>query len=372
MMKGAFGSRQERLSLLASERRGGQAVTTTTRSPVQCALQGFEQSSSRDGGSSISSTTITEKYDSYNALTDQLAGLSTGVFLLLFVPQIVKNASALMGGNASALSVLPWVGYTTGLMGNTLLLCYFAGKRERTPAIVQGLGMFSTIVLLSQICMAGYMPVPAFAFLSSLTAASFLFNLLEYNGKLNKTVWDLYLGLVGVIGLGLLPQSIWATFFKSESYVPGMVAAGLGVLWQVLERTGGLPNSLRGKWSSITAWTANFLFMFMPVAQLVSNLENPASLAGVSVTTTLLVLTGNGLMVPRALFTRDLVWFAGSFWGACVGGWGVLFTLFSYGYISGAVFLPLTAIYVLYLGTTYYKDTQAHAEKGAQLLEPEL
>jgi hypothetical protein len=40
----------------------------------------------------------------------------------------------------------------------------------------------------------------------------------------------------------------------------------------------------------------------------------------------LLALTGNALMFPRALFTRDIVWMAGSSW-ACVAGWGQLLSM---------------------------------------------
>lgn len=41
----------------------------------------------------------------------------------------------------------------------------------------------------------------------------------------------------------------------------------------------------------------------------------------------LLALTGNALMVPRALFTRDVVWIAGTCW-ACTAGWGQLLSMF--------------------------------------------
>ena len=41
------------------------------------------------------------------------------------------------------------------------------------------------------------------------------------------------------------------------------------------------------------------------------NFAVPASLEGVSLGTVLLATAGNALMVPRALLTDDLVWFAG-------------------------------------------------------------
>ena len=48
------------------------------------------------------------------------------------------------------------------------------------------------------------------------------------------------------------------------------------------------------------------------------NFAVPASLAGVSLGTVLLATCGNSLMVPRALFTDDAVWFAGGI-HACFG-----------------------------------------------------
>ena len=41
------------------------------------------------------------------------------------------------------------------------------------------------------------------------------------------------------------------------------------------------------------------------------NFAVPASLEGLSVGTVLLATSGNALMVPRALISDDLVWFAG-------------------------------------------------------------
>jgi hypothetical protein len=41
----------------------------------------------------------------------------------------------------------------------------------------------------------------------------------------------------------------------------------------------------------------------------------------------LLALAGNALMVPRAMFVRDVVWLSGTTW-ACVAGWGQLFSMF--------------------------------------------
>ena len=59
----------------------------------------------------------------------------------------------------------------------------------------------------------------------------------------------------------------------------------------------------------------------------INNFEVPTSLEGLSLGTILLALVGNGLMVPRALFTRDSIWLLGSAWGSSFG-WLQLLSMF--------------------------------------------
>lgn len=65
-----------------------------------------------------------------------------------------------------------------------------------------------------------------------------------------------------------------------------------------------------------------------PVLAQVQNFSDPGSLAGLSVATVLLSLAGNGLMVPRALLTRDAVWLTGSAWATAMG-WAQLLSMFA-------------------------------------------
>lgn len=58
-------------------------------------------------------------------------------FLILLAPQLIKNAAAMASGNSSALSILSWTGYSTGWLGNTLLLSYFLQEGEGSAVIVQ-------------------------------------------------------------------------------------------------------------------------------------------------------------------------------------------------------------------------------------------
>ncbi len=67
-----------------------------------------------------------------------------------------------------------------------------------------------------------------------------------------------------------------------------------------------------------------------------SNFSNPSTLEGVSMASLLLGMLGNGLMVPRALFTGDKIWFIGVGWGPLTG-WIQLLSLYvAYG-VTGYV-----------------------------------
>ena len=87
---------------------------------------------------------------------------------------------------------------------------------------------------------------------------------------------------------------------------------------------------MSGMWESVGGWTATLLFMFMPVAQLWQNFMRPETLHGMSVETILLAMCGNAMMIPRALFTRDIIWFVGTSWGSLLQGWGLFLTMYMY------------------------------------------
>ena len=70
-----------------------------------------------------------------------------------------------------------------------------------------------------------------------------------------------------------------------------------------------------------------------------NNFAVPTSLEGLSLGTILLALLGNGLMVPRALFTRDSIWLLGSAWGSAFG-WLQLLSMFVGRSASGCAPVP--------------------------------
>jgi hypothetical protein len=99
-----------------------------------------------------------------------------------------------------------------------------------------------------------------------------------------------------------------------------MLCAAAALL--VLDATGRLSGNLANLWSVLSAWTATLLFCCQPIAQLARNFAFPETVSSLSLATVLLATTGNGMMVPRALFTKDLVWSVGSLWGSLAMGWG--------------------------------------------------
>ncbi|KAK9868469.1 hypothetical protein WJX84_006809 [Apatococcus fuscideae] len=285
------------------------------------------------------------------------------------MPQVVKNASNFMAGNARALAALSWVGYSSSYFGNLLLLAYFVTKQEREAALIQAIGVASNTAVLAQIWAAGYMPGTAFGAVILLSSAALVITGLKVTGKLEAgrkrgKIWTAWHQALGLIGVALLPQAIWATFSSTITPLPACIAGATGAAFLALDRSGQLPPAMRGHWASVPGWTATLLFMFQPLAQAVSNFSGTADLAGLSVGSLLLAMTGNGLMVPRALAMRDAVWLTGSTWGTLLT-WTQLLSLFvsftpSGGrYFPGWIFAVTSILLAGYLAVIAFKDAEA-------------
>jgi hypothetical protein len=95
----------------------------------------------------------------------------------------------------------------------------------------------------------------------------------------------------------------------------------------VVDAAGSLPGWLQELWGVMSAWTATLLFCCQPVAQLASNLAHPEGVLSLSLGTLVLATIGNGMMVPRALYTKDVIWATGSLWGSLAMGLGNLLSL---------------------------------------------
>ncbi|XP_041016109.1 maltose excess protein 1, chloroplastic-like isoform X2 [Juglans microcarpa x Juglans regia] len=270
-----------------------------------------------------------KSFEQWDSLTAKFSGAASIPFLLLQLPQIILNASNLLAGNKTALLAVPWLGMCTGLLGNLSLLSYFTKKRENEVIIVQTLGVLSQFVVFAQLALAEAMPLPYFVATSIVVAAGLVLNFMNYFHCLNSAIWRLWEDFITVGGLSVLPQA----------------------------RTGKLSEKGVKFVGAISGWTATLLFMWMPVAQMWTNFLNPDNIKGLSTFSMLLAMMGNGLMIPRALFMRDFMWFLGSTWATLFYGYGNILCLYCFNAISRECFFAATTGLFLWIGMALWKDT---------------
>ena len=302
---------------------------------------------------------------SWDAWTQRLTDFAAIPFTLLQIPQIIQNVGNLRHGNSQALANLPWMGYSTGILGNMLLLSYFVSMKERSAARVQAIGVITSALVVGQIFWAGFMPAEAFFAIMPAIVGGLALNFLNMMGKLPAKVWSGWSKAGGLLGFVALPQVLWSSFAPAAaasfvpaamaafipaavvSFAPAIAAAAVGLAIIYLDSKDKLPAPVKKVWNSISGKTATALFMYGPIAQLLSNHANPAGMAGISVLTLLLAMAGNLVMLPRAMrvgMGGDWTWFTGSAWGVALGGWAVMLGMFSAGLVPAALFWPVTAL----------------------------
>lgn len=301
-------------------------------------------------------------YTQWDALTSTIAGSSTLPFLLLQSPQIMLNAQNLLAGNRAALFAVGWLGQLTGLLGNLSLLSYFAKKKETGTVVVQTVGVISIYCVCFQLAMAGAMPSTPFIASSVAVGLGLILNFLNYYNLLNASIWRLWEDCITIGGLSVLPQVMWSTFvpYLPQSILPGVLSFAMALTTIILARSGKLSEKAVEFVGSTSGWTATLLFMWMPIAQMWTNYLNPNNIRGLSVDSILLAMIGNGLLIPRALFTRDIMWFTGSSWAALLYGWGNLLSIYIFGGIGKTYFLAVTSALILWLGTIFWRDAKAY------------
>ncbi|CAH8320162.1 unnamed protein product [Eruca vesicaria subsp. sativa] len=307
-----------------------------------------------------------KEYEEWDSWTAKFSGGANIPFLMLQLPQIILNAQNLLAGNNTALSAVPWLGMLTGLLGNLSLLSYFAKKREKEAAVVQTLGVISTYVVLAQLTMAGAMPVQYFAATSAVVTVGLVLNCLFYFGKLGTTVWRLWEDFITVGGLSVLPQIMWSTFVPlvPNSILPATTAFVIAVAAVIMARTGKLSEEAVRFVGSLSGWTATLMFMWMPVSQMWTNFLNPDNVKGLSPITMVLAMMGNGLMIPRALFIRDLMWFTGSMWATLFYGYGNILCLYMLNCTSKSFFVAATIGLISWIGLALWRDTIAYGHNS--------
>lgn len=315
---------------------------------------------------------------SWNTVTDRLVAASSIPFSILVLPQVVQNAINMAAGHSNALSIISWEGYLSAMFGNTLMCSHFAASGERSAVNVQLIGILNNFLILTQVALAGVMPLAVFLAAAAFTAVATGINLARVQ-KLSGAsthadddkfgLWQKWQLGAGLIGLSVVPQVLYNTVAPTaQTLLPfAITLLALGVIF------GGKLASKKGDAAMLVrqlpGWGATLLFALSPLPQLVRNFLEPQSLEGLSVGTMLLALLGNALMVPRALFLRDIVWLSGTAW-ACVAGWGQLFSMFHAAsaetgqrLLDGNVFAAVTAVLLAYSAYVVTRDAAARGQK---------
>jgi hypothetical protein len=147
------------------------------------------------------------------------------------------------------------------------------------------------------------------------------------------------------MGLFALPVAAAVTFGFGASLgvaaLAGLAAALGGAALMALQARGKLPAWLSQAWVQFGAWLATLLFVLGPIAQHMANWRNPAGMAGIAVGTLLIGTLGNLIMLPRAMTTRNRIWFIGSTYAVVVGGLAVLASMYTAGFVGALLFWPV-------------------------------
>ena len=363
--RGTTRMRRERVVVDANDARAAMMRETRCGARVVARAGGGDGDSDSDGDGVGRARAL-----NLGAVTETLSLVAMVPLTLLTAPQIVKNYAFAQSGDLAAIGALSWQGYAAGLLANMLLLSYFADRRETTATAAQAIGVVTTFVLLAQIAMSGNMSnVPPAALGAAcvailgglgLSAARFL-------GVAFPGGWHAYQNALGIFGLLAAPQIISNALTPFMGWTPTVAAAAAAAYGSRLQAMAKI-------WGVVGGWTATALFMAMPVAQIAMNVQHPELLKGLSITTSVLVMSGNALMFSRALYVKDAVWITGSAWGAFVGGWGVLATLFastnpetSAPYLAGSDFSVITVVLFVYTACVlkFQLDAWAIEKKAA-------
>lgn len=289
----------------------------------------------------------------WDTWTKRLTQYSLVPYFFLQIPQVITNFSNIFAGEFSKLSVLPWIGYSTGLLASFMLLSYFNAMKEKPSAIVQIVGIVMNMIVLSQLAYVGFMPMAAFLIMAPLVAGGLVLNYFNTQGKANTTLWKFWERGTALMALVSIPPSIFGTFGTVLAWKPAVVATGswavgiaaltIGLALVGLDHFKKLPGRLRDLWTSLNAGTATALYTLNPLIGLSWIYLHPTDIPGISATTNILNMAGALLLLPRGLYLRKSLWIFGNVWAIVVGSWVALLAMTLYGALSALIFWPLTA-----------------------------
>ncbi|PCI39261.1 MAG: hypothetical protein COB53_03500 [Elusimicrobia bacterium] len=308
-------------------------------------------------------------------------------FVLLQLPQILTNFENLATDPAK-ISILPWIGYSTGILANLNLFGYYTslGADARAKgdkkayrgtlaiAMVQAVGAATTFFVLGQIYMAGYAPAIALGVVGTVLGVGLVINIAKWLGRLPEktaginifTAW----GKIGALmGLFALPLGASVTFNLMNAHPIAVLAAsfgmaGLGGLAMYFDAKKKLPDWLSSSWAALGAWLGTMLFLFLPIPQLVNNFSDPGNIAGIAIGTLMLSVGGNLLEVNGAMHHKNKIWMTGAFWSISVGGWAILLTMMIFGAVSPSIFWAFTLAVPAALWFIVHQNMKANGESS--------
>ncbi|EFJ50736.1 hypothetical protein VOLCADRAFT_116771, partial [Volvox carteri f. nagariensis] len=117
-------------------------------------------------------------------------------------------------GHASALSIISWEGYLSAMFGNTLI-----------AVNVQLVGILNNFLILTQVALAGFMPLAIFLLAAAFTAISTGMSLTRVH-KLSGTsqgqdekfgTWQMWQLGSGLVGIAVVPQVLYNTVAPAAS-----------------------------------------------------------------------------------------------------------------------------------------------------------
>lgn len=330
--------------------------------------------------------------NSWNRWNQFLVSLSILVFLPLQFPQVLHNQELIASGDPNAiatLTVISAMGYAAGMLGNLLLMNFLAERLEFWGTTVQAVGMITSGIVLTQLFSVGLVPLFFFIPFVALLILGLIFNYSNFffnqHSLWSQRIWST--GRLGlrIVGIALLPvfavlQLHDALFPKLPQWPGGLGIALLASFWvltfirqhaetfpeffaeknrwrrQVLDSSEWLDAWLRRGWQGLAGWTANLLFMFGPLAQLINSIIHPDSLGALSLTTQFLCIGGNLLMLSRSgtllVQGKDRIWCFSSLWDIAMRT-GIFFCIMYYHLLTPAAFFVCLASILGYLGFIY-------------------
>jgi len=310
----------------------------------------------------------------YNHVTNICINVSAFFFFPCNFPQIYKKYINLAACNLQPFDALAWQAYGMGGLGDLCMSTYFASQNEWAAVRFQVFGTSTSWVVLYQMCMAGKTPFPALVGLSVVYGMGLLMAATKACGICPEKVFTTWQEFTTPIGMGACCFSFMDSFIfphddPADTNPISMYVGAAGFVFMLvvcLVR----PAKLMPIMGSVSAWLATFLFMFMPIAQILAvykEIDNPEAVSkGFSLLAAILGAIGNGLGSVRAFHTKDAIWYIGAMWGCLLGGWGCSVVVWMANALDTHILAALTAFLVFWFSFIIKLNGDAHDETLCQ------